>query len=108
MIHRFDPGRRAFLRGLGACVALPSLEALLPATAAAAGKPATTPGGMPLRAAFLGFPNGCNYERWVPMGEGRDYRLNETFTPMADLKGRFQVITGLAHDAANDWGDGPG
>jgi Protein of unknown function (DUF1552) len=106
MTHRF--GRRAFLRGLGACVTLPSLEALLPATAAAAGKPATTPGGMPLRAAFIGFPNGCNYERWLPKGEGKDYTLNETFTPMADLKGRFQVVTGLAHDAANDWGDGPG
>ena len=108
----FRPGRRAFLRGLGACVALPSLESLLPASAAAqttAGRAlAVTPGGMPLRAAFIGFPNGCNYERWVPEGEGKDYRLNETFAPMADLKGRFQVITGLAHDAARDWGDGPG
>jgi hypothetical protein len=107
----FDPSRRAFLRGLGACVALPSLECLLPA-ASAADKPArafaTTPGGMPLRAAFLGFPNGCNYERWVPKGEGKDYQLNETFTPMTDLKGRFQIITGLAHDTAKDWGDGPG
>src|SRR4051812_7730197 len=63
---------------------------------------------MPLRAAFVGFPNGCNYERWLPKGEGKDYTLNETFAPMADLKGRFQVVTGLAHDAANDWGDGPG
>jgi hypothetical protein len=63
---------------------------------------------MPLRAAFIGFPNGCNYERWVPTGEGKEYQLNETFAPMTGLKGRFQIITGLAHDAANDWGDGPG
>src|SRR5262245_37573334 len=107
----FDLSRRAFLRGLGACIALPSLECLLPAVSAAdkpAGNLATTLGGMPLRAAFLGFPNGCNYERWVPKGEGKDHELNETFAPMADLKGRFQIITGLAHDAANDWGDGPG
>lgn len=99
--------RRTFLRGLGACVALPSLEAF-----AAARPPgprlAATAGGMPLRAAFIGFPNGCNYERWVPTGTGRDYRLNETFAPMEPLKAKFQVVTRLAHDAANDWGDGPG
>ena len=63
---------------------------------------------MPLRAAFIGFPNGCNYERWLPKGEGKDYKLNETFAPMEDLKGRFQIVTGLAHDTAKDWGDGPG
>ncbi len=107
MTLRFDPSRRAFLRGLGALVALPSLEIF-----ARAGGPAkalaTTPGGMPLRAAFIGFPNGCNYERWLPKGEGRDYELNETFVPMKDLKGRFQIVTGLAHDTARDWGAGPG
>jgi hypothetical protein len=109
-MSRFKPGptRRAFLRGLGACVALPSLESL----AAGADNPgpalATTAAGRPLRAAFIGFPNGCNYERWVPRGEGKDYRLNETFAPMEALRDRFQIITGLAHDAATDWGDGPG
>lgn len=105
-----DPTRRAFLRGLGACVALPSLESLTLAAGSARPGPAlaTTPGGMPLRAAFIGFPNGCNYARWVPKGEGKDYRLNETFAPMEALKGRFQIVTGLAHDTATDWGDGPG
>lgn len=100
--------RRAFLRGLGACVALPSLESLGVAADGPRQALATTAGGMPLRAVFIGFPNGCNYERWLPRGAGRDYQLNETFAPMASLKGRFQIITGLAHDAANDWGDGPG
>jgi hypothetical protein len=104
---RFDLSRRAFLRGLGACVALPSLETFVRAGGPAKAL-ATTPGGMPLRAAFIGFPNGCNYERWLPKGEGRDYELNETFVPMKDLKGRFQIVTGLAHDTARDWGDGPG
>ncbi|MBX9578804.1 MAG: DUF1552 domain-containing protein [Gemmataceae bacterium] len=109
-MSRSRPSRRAFLRGLGACVALPGLESLAPAAfPAVKGRPlAVTPGGMPLRAAFLGFPNGCNYARWLPKGEGKDYALNETFAPMEPLKGRFQIVTGLAHDAANDWGDGPG
>ena len=99
--------RRSFLRGLGACVALPSLESVAFADKPAA-KLATTAAGRPLRAAFIGFPNGCNYERWLPKGEGKDYKLNETFAPMEALRAKFQVVTGLAHDTAKDWGDGPG
>jgi hypothetical protein len=102
--------RRTFLRGLGVCVALPTLESLVPLTRAAApaASLATTASGMPLRLGFIAFANGSNYERWLPKGEGRDYELNETFEPAAELRDRFQIITGLAHDAANNWGDGPG
>jgi hypothetical protein len=104
-------GRRGFLRGLGACLALPTLEAFQPAAralAAAARTPGLTPGGMPMRMGFVAFANGSNYERWLPKGAGRDYQLNETFAPMADLKDKFQIISNLAHDAANNWGDGTG
>jgi hypothetical protein len=105
--------RRAFLRGLGVCVALPTLESIGPIAKAVAaptgGAPlATTASGMPLRMGFIAFANGSNYVRWVPKGEGRNYEMNETFTPMRDLKEKFQVVTHLAHDAANNWGDGPG
>jgi hypothetical protein len=101
--------RRAFLRGLGVCLGLPTLESLTPlARAAESPSLATTASGMPLRAAFIAFANGSNYERWLPKGTGRDYTLNETFAPMEGLKDKFQVITSLAHDAANNWGDGPG
>src|SRR4051794_390295 len=94
--------RRGFLRGLGACVALPILESVLPSTkllaaaevdsavpAAAAGKLAATASGMPLRMAFVAFPNGSNYERWQPTGTGADYKLNETFASMQELKDKF-------------------
>ncbi|CAN5166571.1 DUF1552 domain-containing protein [soil metagenome] len=102
--------RRRFLRGAGACLALPTLETFaLPARAATvADAAAASAGGMPLRMGFVAFANGSNYERWRPSGTGRDYRLNETFAPMADLQGSFQIISNLAHDAANNWGDGPG
>ena len=63
---------------------------------------------MPLRMGFVAFANGSNYQRWEPKGDGRDYELNETFIPMRDLKDKFQVVTHLVHDAANNWGDGPG
>jgi len=103
--------RRGFLRGAGLCLALPVLESLPGSKALAATslpKAATTASGMPLRMGFVAFANGSNYERWLPKGDGRDYELNETFAPMAELKDRFQIITNLAHDAANNWGDGPG
>ena len=63
---------------------------------------------MPLRMGFIAFANGSNYQRWKPTGEGREYELNETFEPMNALKDKFQIITNLAHDTANNWGDGPG
>ncbi len=106
--------RRGFLRGVGACLALPTLESFVPAARAAnraavvAPTAGTTASGMPLRMGFVAFANGTNYERWLPTGQGRAYELNETFAPMKDLKDRFQVISSLAHDAANNWGDGPG
>jgi len=106
-----DLNRRSFLRGLGVSIALPSLEKLVPVARAAAGAApelATTPTGQPLRAAFVAFANGSNYERWKPCGNGREYVLNETHQPLAGLRDKFQIISNLAHDAANNWGDGAG
>ena len=104
--------RRNFLRGLGVCVALPTLESVSPfakeIAAPSGASLATTASGMPLRMGFIAFANGSNYVRWAPKGEGREYELNETFEPMRALKSKFQVVTHLAHDAANNWGDGPG
>ncbi|MDB6054170.1 MAG: hypothetical protein JWN25_1693 [Verrucomicrobiales bacterium] len=103
--------RRSFLRGLGVCLALPTLESVAPlgkALGATQESLATTASGMPLRMGFVAFANGSNYQRWLPKGEGRDYELNETFAPMQKLKDKFQVITSLAHITANNWGDGPG
>src|SRR5438105_15243806 len=65
MIHRRLP-RRTFLKGVGTAVALPVLEAMLPASALAA--PAAA--ARPLRLAFLFIPNGVNMEHWRPAAEG--------------------------------------
>jgi hypothetical protein len=106
--------RRTFLRGVGACIALPTLGSLLPgnklmaAGASASAPTAVTPSGMPMRMAFIQFANGANRDRWMPKGVGRDYELNETFAPMADLKDKFQVISNLHQNQAMNLGDGPG
>jgi hypothetical protein len=107
--------RRAFLRGLGVTLALPSLESLAPgrllaatAGAGAAGATATTATGAPLRMAFLTFANGCVPEKWFPTGEGRDFQLNDTMAPLAGLKDRLQVLGGLNNVPAAAGPDGPG
>ena len=110
MIMKPVLSRRTFLRGLGVGVALPTLESFRPGSRVFAAERAlaTTASGMPLRMGFIAFANGSNYQRWLPKGEGRDYEMNETFEPMKPLKDKFQIITNLAHDTANNWGDGPG
>jgi len=65
--------RRHFLRGLGACLALPTFETLRPfgvlaADAKAAGPLAASPTGAPLRMAFVYFPNGAIPANWWPTG----------------------------------------
>ncbi|MEM8946940.1 MAG: DUF1552 domain-containing protein [Planctomycetota bacterium] len=103
--------RRHFLRGAGACLTLPALEALsVPAQAAAATKRAlaTTASGMPLRTAFLAVPDGVNLQHWRPRGTGSDYELGKTLEPLSGLKEKFQVFTGFAHENAESLGDGGG
>lgn len=107
--HKFH--RRKFLRGAGACLALPALETLAPSARAAVTKQpglATTATGQPLRAAFLTIPDGVNLAHWRPQGKGVDYQLGSTFAPLADLKQQFQVFTGFEHKNAESMGDGPG
>jgi len=109
--------RRRFLRGLGVCMALPALESLLPrgllgATAPAASAigatGATTATGAPLRMAFLSFPNGAIPGKWWPANTGKDFELNETLQPLANVKDKIQILGGLEDESANAGGDGGG
>src|SRR5688500_1622308 len=86
--------RRHFLRGLGACVALPAFESLAPfkALAAPAGKVATTASGAPLRAAFLFFPNGAIPAAWWPKESGENFEFSRTLKPLEPLRQHIQVL----------------
>lgn len=103
--------RRHFLRGLGACIALPSLASLLPrgALATPAGSSlAVTPTGAPLRTAFVFFPNGAIPSHWWPEGDGPDFRLNSTLAPIEAVRRQVQVLGGLDHANARGGPDGAG
>ena len=104
--------RRHFLRGLGACIALPAFESLLPAKLLAAATPAgdlaTTATGAPLRTAFVYFPNGAIPAAWWPATEGADFQLSRTLQPLAASRKQIQVIGGLDHLNAMAGTDGGG
>lgn len=103
--------RRAFLRGIGACVALPTLQSLVPVKLLAAEGQAglaTTATGAPLRSAFVFFPNGAIPSTWWPEGEGSQFKLQPTLEPLEALRENVQVLGGLDHKCANAGPDGGG
>lgn len=115
--RHFALSRRQFLRGVGACIALPVFDSLLrspaqaasaAAGAAGAGGVATTPSGAPLRMAFVYFPNGAHQDYWWPTGEGANFQLGRTMQPLAGLRPHFQVLGGLDHKNATAGNDGAG
>ncbi|HEY2951403.1 MAG TPA: DUF1552 domain-containing protein [Verrucomicrobiae bacterium] len=105
--------RRRFLRGLGACVALPAFESvrpfgLLAAESKAAAKLATSATGAPLRMAFVYFPNGAIQPNWWPKGEGTDFELSRTMQPLQSVKHQLQILGGIDHVNATPGPDGAG
>ena len=104
-----DLNRRHFLRGVGACLALPAFETFSPLVAAIK-EPAplaAAPSGAPMRMAFIYFPNGAHQEHWWPK-EGEDFLLGRTMQPLESLKHQVQVLGGMDHVNATPGPDGAG
>jgi hypothetical protein len=100
--------RRTFLKGVGATLALPLLDAMLPDAAHTTAFAAANAASPPTRMAFVFVPNGVIMPAWKPTEAGTNYTLPETLQPLAKLKGDINVITGLAQDNGRAKGDGPG
>jgi hypothetical protein len=96
--------RRTFLRGAGATLALPFLDAMSPAVARA-GAPGRVP---PVRLSFVYVPNGIIMPDWKPAEEGRAFAFTRILKPLEPFREDVLVLSGLAHHNANDLGDGPG
>jgi hypothetical protein len=94
--------RRTVLRGAGTAVALPLLDAMIPAFAPAA---ATAP---IRRFGVVYHPNGVIYDKWLPTGVGTNYELSPTLKGLEPFKDKAIVITGLFSDQAEPLGDGGG
>ena len=88
--------RRTVLRGLGASLALPLLDGMVPAYAALR-KTAANP---VRRLGVCYVPNGMEMRAWTPAGEGREFELSQILQPLAPFRSQTNVLTGLADKVA--------
>ena len=96
--------RRTFLKGMGATIALPMLDAMSPALSALGRSAAPSP----LRLAFTYVPNGITMADWTPSGAGAAFELSRVMKPMAPFRQDMSILSGLAHRNGMALGDGPG
>jgi hypothetical protein len=97
--------RRVFLRGAGVTVTLPWLESLAPQIARAAGE-AVAPA--PKRFAVLFMGCGVNPDKWWAKGSGASMELGPCLEPLALLRSKINVVSGLFNKHATGVGIHPG
>jgi len=91
--------RRTILRGLGASVALPLLESMIPAGTALA----ATAAAPKTRLGCIYIPHGATMDKWTPKGEGPAFEFSEILQPLAPFRDRVTVISDLAHQPVAPW-----
>ena len=104
IITRKSIARRTFLRGAGATLALPFLDAMTPALALP-----EQGAEVARRFSIIYSPNGMNMKDWTPTDTGTDYKLSPTLEPLAPYRDRMLVLSGLNNnegDARQGEGDG--
>ena len=101
IITKMSLPRRTFLRGMGATLALPFLDAMVPALSAA-------PKVSPKRLGFVYAPNGVIQEAFFPAATGSNFPLSPILEPLAGVKDKLLVLQGLAHRQGDSFGDGNG
>src|SRR5262245_14997979 len=102
VIRNVRLSRRTVLKGLGAAVALPFLDAMVPARVFAADAEAAR------RLVFLYVPNGVHLPGWTPASVGPLAKLPPVLEPLAPHVADVQVLSGLTLDGARDHDDGAG
>ena len=88
--------RRTVLRGAGAAIALPLLDAMIPAGMARA----ATAAKAPHRLAFVGFPHGAVMRLWSPEQTGREYGMSRILEPLAKYRDHITIVSGLRNKPA--------
>ena len=96
--------RRTVLRGIGTAIALPLLDAMVPALTSAQ----TTPAKPVRRFGVVYHPNGVIYDKWLPKGIGTGFELSPVLAPLEPFRDKLVVVTGLYSDQAEALGDGGG
>ena len=94
--------RRAFLRGAGTVLALPFLDAMVPAFASTLGKQPVT------RMGFVYVPNGIISAGWLPKTEGVGFEFNTSMKALEPFRDQVLVLSNLAQINGRSFGDGGG
>jgi hypothetical protein len=96
-ITRKHLSRRTVLRGLGVTIALPLLDAMVPARtllAQTAARP--TP-----NLAFIYFPHGAVMSEWTPASDGKGFEMTPILKPLEPFRSQLTVVSGLGNRAAD-------
>ena len=89
--------RRTFLRGVGATVALPLLDAMVPAQTLLA----RTEASPSSRLGFVYLPHGAIMDQWTPAAEGAGFEFSPILKPLDAFRDQLDVVSGLGHRAAD-------
>ena len=88
--------RRTFLRGIGAAVALPLLDSMIPASTVLA----QTAAGPKLRMGFIYFPHGAIMDQWTPTTAGKDFKISPILQPLEPYRKQLTIVSGLDNKPA--------
>lgn len=88
--------RRTFLRGSGTALALPFLDAMVPASTALAQTVATPK----TRLGCIYFPHGATMSHWTPVDDGKNFSFSEILKPLEPFRNHVNVISDLSHPLA--------
>lgn len=89
--------RRTMLKGVGTAVALPFLDAMLPAASAQVQAEATA---APKRFAFVGFPHGAIMDNWSPAETGPGFTMSPILKPLEPFRDHMTIVSGLRNKPA--------
>jgi hypothetical protein len=103
MVTRKALSRRTILKGMGAAISLPFLDAMVPAFAKSA-----FAGEAPLRLAWFYVPNGIDMRNWTPAAEGPLGTLPGVLAPLQPLKNDMLVLSNLTTNWGRPLQAGPG
>jgi hypothetical protein len=91
-VFKKQVSRRTILKGVGATIALPLLDAMHPAATAWA---QTAVNAAPKRLAFVGFPHGAIMDRWSPPQTGTTFEMSPILQPLEPLRQHLTIVSGL-------------
>jgi hypothetical protein len=108
VIKKLALPRRTFIRGLGATLALPLLDAMVPAMSAQSNMSKASNVAKAPRFAAIYVGNGANMNDWTPAGDGAGFEFSPILKPLEAFRDRTVVFTGLDNFPATDQGDSGG